>query len=444
MSIFGKFFEMLYTAQVNLLRNRVRTVLTVIAIFVGSFTISLVSALNTGVNDYIDRQLSAIGGNEAIFVTPKQQNIQSPGPKEYVENDGKASTTNQSSSIGNGLEETDRQKIQAIKHVKSVHTVKTITATYIQHDDGKKYEFSAIGSPEIKLDVLAGKMVDNDASDYEIDIEADYLEPLGLIKLNGNKDLLEDRAHEAIGKTVKVVVQSAITKKTQEFDMKIAGILNKSLIGGGKSTVNSKTFDAMQNFMLDGIPDSMRPKASSYQVSLDHGVTLDQIADTKAQIIEAGYQASTVSDIIGTVKSIIDAITWVLLAFAAIALLAAAFGIINTLYMSVLERTREIGLMKSLGMSSKRVFTSFSIEAILIGFWGSFVAIIASLGIGSAVNIIAKQSFLKDLPGFTLMKYTPQDIVTVMFIIMLIAFLSGTLPSKKASKQNPIDALRYE
>jgi putative ABC transport system permease protein len=54
------------------------------------------------------------------------------------------------------------------------------------------------------------------------------------------------------------------------------------------------------------------------------------------------------------------------------------------------------------------------------------------------------ESILKDLPGFDLLSFSPTSIVGIILLIMLIAFLAGTLPAKKAAKQNPIDALRYE
>jgi putative ABC transport system permease protein len=67
------------------------------------------------------------------------------------------------------------------------------------------------------------------------------------------------------------------------------------------------------------------------------------------------------------------------------------------------------------------------------------------MGIGKVINVIAKLTILKGgLPEFTLMKYTVVDILNVMFVIMLIAFLAGTLPARKATRQNPVDAPRYE
>ena len=154
----------------------------------------------------------------------------------------------------------------------------------------------------------------------------------------------------------------------------------------------------------------------------------------------------TVEDIIGTIKTFFDVILTVFKIFGLIALLAAAIGIINTLFMSVQERTREIGLDKALGMSSGHVFFSFSLEAISLGFWGSVFGIIVSIIIGNAVNVAfhAEGGFPEAFPTFNLATYTIPDIISVTIMIMLIAFIAGTFPARQAAHKNPIDALRYE
>jgi putative ABC transport system permease protein len=259
----------------------------------------------------------------------------------------------------------------------------------------------------------------------------DYLKPLGFAT-----------AEDAIGQTVHIGVENQVTKEVQVFDAPIKAYLNSSLVGGSDTQVSQHLAEQMIAFQNQGVPEAM---TNSYaMVYAVIGGDASNIEPAKQAVISAGYDAQTVTDMLGQVKSVIDAITIVLIAFAAIALLAAAFGIINTLFMSVSERTKEIGLMKAMGMSSKKVFMMFSVEAILIGFWGSLFAISAAFGAGQVINSIAQDTFLKDLSGFTLMQYPPLSIGIVAGVIIIIAFLSGTLPASKASKMNPIDALRYE
>ena len=140
----------------------------------------------------------------------------------------------------------------------------------------------------------------------------------------------------------------------------------------------------------------------------------------------------------------IDGIVLVLNAFAIIALLAASFGIVNTLFMSVQERTREIGLMKAMGMGNGRVFSLFSIEAAFIGFLGSAIGVVIAMLAGSAISSALSGSLLADLPGLTLIAFDPFAITVIIVVVMAIAFVAGTLPAARAARADPVDSLGYE
>jgi putative ABC transport system permease protein len=165
----------------------------------------------------------------------------------------------------------------------------------------------------------------------------------------------------------------------------------------------------------------------------------------KTRLQSAGnYTAMSIKERIGTVTSVVSAITAALNVVGIIALVAASFGIINTLLMSVYERTQEIGLMKALGMGRGKVFSLFAIEAALVGFWGSVVAVGSATLVSLAANQFATNTFLKDFEGFTLLVVDPAGALFVIALIMAIAFVAGTFPAIKASRLNPIEALRSE
>lgn len=103
------------------------------------------------------------------------------------------------------------------------------------------------------------------------------------------------------------------------------------------------------------------------------------------RLADAGYTGSTLEDQLGTITAVIDGIVLVLNGFAVIALVAAGIGIVNTLFMAVQERTREVGLMKAMGLSSGRVFSLFSIEAVVIGLVGSALGVLGAVGAGQLV-----------------------------------------------------------
>ena len=144
------------------------------------------------------------------------------------------------------------------------------------------------------------------------------------------------------------------------------------------------------------------------------------------------------------IQGIINTVTWVLGGFAVIALVAASFGIVNTLLMSVQERTREIGLMKALGMSRGKVFGLFSMEAIIIGLMGSIIGVGAGVATGVIGNAVLVSGPLDNVVGLVLFAVDPISIAVITLLVVGIAFLAGTLPAARAAKKDPIEALRYE
>jgi putative ABC transport system permease protein len=143
--------------------------------------------------------------------------------------------------------------------------------------------------------------------------------------------------------------------------------------------------------------------------------------------------------LVGSVLSIIEL---VLVIIALISLLVGAVGIMNTMYTSVLERTKQIGIMKAVGASNDAILSIFLIESGLIGMIGGILGIILGIFIAYIIGIISAKAGIGNLFSFQALDFFG------FFVILIITFItgviSGVLPARQASKMEPAEALRYE
>jgi putative ABC transport system permease protein len=149
----------------------------------------------------------------------------------------------------------------------------------------------------------------------------------------------------------------------------------------------------------------------------------------------------TPEELLATFGIILNIITAFLAGIAAISLLVGSIGIANTMYTSVLERTKEIGTMKAIGARNSDIMLIFLIEAGLLGAIGGVMGILLGMGISKLIEFI-----VLNILGSNLLKvqFNIYLIVGSFAFSFLIGAFSGLFPARQASRLNPVDALRYE
>jgi putative ABC transport system permease protein len=284
----------------------------------------------------------------------------------------------------------------------------------------------------MQLQLAAGEQPGAAASDFEVVVPDAYLDDLGF-----------DDADAALGEPVTIAVTDA-DRSQHELEATIVGVSEASLGTSASAVPNDALNDALFEAQSTGLDASQLDSYTQATVWFDPASTPDEVTALQDRLTEAGYDSTTVAEQLGTFKAVIDGIVLVLNAFAIIALLAASFGIVNTLLMSVQERTREIGLMKAMGMGSRKVFGLFSPEAVFIGFLGSAIGAVLGMLAGSAISTALGGALLSDLPGLTLIAFDPVSIAVIIVVVMGVAFLAGTIPAIRAARADPVESLRYE
>jgi putative ABC transport system permease protein len=170
-----------------------------------------------------------------------------------------------------------------------------------------------------------------------------------------------------------------------------------------------------------------------------------EITSVSEALIDKGFQVSSLSETVDQANKIFRAIQIALGFFGAIALFVAAIGMVNTMTVTLLERTSEIGIMRATGASKKDVLALFVTEATVMGFFGGISGLAVGILGGSlfnvAINMIA--SFFGG-KAINLFFYPLWFIASLVIVSTLVGLIAGFFPGRKAANLDPLDALRYK
>jgi putative ABC transport system permease protein len=441
---------------------KIRTILTSLAIAVGGFTLTATLAAGNGVRAYTDRLVkSNFDPSELIVGRDKEiakSGTPSGDPKEYDDSVSSLTVGGNGSTLQ--IKQVTTADVSALKKLPFAEKVREnfqLSPRYITRPGFKKYTVTAQAyNPAQKPEVKAGKLPSSgDIDAGSITIPDNYINVLDY-----------KNADDAIGKQVTLNIQAAFsggspleilasiqkgtdvnTLKPAQKDMTytVAAVTKKAAttISFGALPVLLSGMDAKTVYDYTVKSTNNYGKYIYVYVRVKDGTNKQNIDIAKAELAKLGYFTQSSDDVQKSITQVVNVLQIMVGVFGLITVIASVFGIVNTQYISVLERTREIGLMKALGMRARDIRRLFMLEAGWIGFLGGAIG----AGAGVIVGVLLNPFITKKLDlgaGNSLLIFKPWQIALLILSLIIVAMLAGFLPARKAAKLDPIEALRTE
>lgn len=328
-----------------------------------------------------------------------------------------------------------------LEEIKKMDGVAEISPSYQLNSQGKMEDLTvdmsavAVDSNYLKFDgmkLAQGRLINDD-------------EPWGIIVSTSIAQVFGKTAEEIIGKEMSFIFslpnltegeeenrETATTEKTEklipEEPFKIIGV------------VESDSSSVYVN--VSALKDIQISEFAQIKVKCANSDVMNQI---RGRLEEKGFLVSSLSETIDQANKIFAIIRTILMLFGIIALVVSAIGMFNTMTITLLERTEEIGIMKSIGASDAVISLMFVMESAIMGFLGGLAGIMIGWVEGYVfnliVNLIASHFGGEKVDLF----YSPLWFVAaVVAFSAVVGLLTGVVPARRASKIDPLDALRYK
>ena len=419
--------DQLSMAFSNLWRRKLRTSLTILAVVIGATLVTLIVSLSNGLERFIVDQFGLFISQESIIVSTVEVGFGGgDGPQEIsvTEVDIPVPFTSQ-----------DIEKIEALSGVERVDFAINVPALFISAEgDDRQFSIFADTGPDygIRLRQLVAGSYFTETDSGQCLIAFDYLEAFGW-----------PDAASALGQQVSITVGklNPFDTDTRVFSFTVAGVMQNTL---NATEVLVPMADAveMARFYQDNplLYSEAQPGFLLTVKAFD-----ETFVDVVAGEIEAlGFSTITAAEILDEINSVFGVIGIGLTSFAIIALLVAAIGIVNTLLMTIYERTREIGVMKAVGATRGAVRLMFTMEGAALGFLGGAIGVATGWFLGLVLNIVGSRTFLSDFPNFQMAVLPPWLIFAVVGLTTAISMVAALYPANRAAQLHPVEALRYE
>ena len=387
----------------NLRRRGLRSWLTMLGIFISIATIFTLVSLSLGLQGAVEEQFRILG-TDKFFIQPSTGFLGPPG-----------------SVGGTILTENDVETIGKVRGVKD-------------------YSYFVAGNAKIEFNEKTRYMLvwglPLDHSDVYTEIESFKIDE-GRFLEDGDKNVIQfgnlHKTGNIFGKPVRSGNQITINDK----DFKVKGIMQ--LIGNPDD--DRSIYMNIEDFrILFNEPEKVDAIIAQVKLASDIPLLQEKVEkELERKRNDTNFQVLTATQILEQINQVLGVMQIVLVGIAAISLVVGAIGIMNSMYTSVLERTKDIGIMKAIGARNSDILQIFLIESGLIGLVGGVFGTI--LGTGMALII---GQFSKNAGFLLIVKIEPLILIFGLLFAFIIGMISGILPAYQASKLKPVDALRYE
>ncbi len=459
-----KGYDLFELAVRNLRQSKLRNGLTTVGISVGVASLVAMLSLGVGLQQLATRRLAGSGMFDTVFVTSKQ---------DFRGFDREDDHKDQHPENAPVLDEPSRDKMTHLEYVTEVEPEVRVMGQIVY--DGQTHVGFVTGLPmsareNEAFDNLQGKFFSSSSADEVILLNdfAKELDPKNPKELIGKEVTLRYGEHQSLAADSDTSGRPQLSgsqsggspKNSDDFGfsvvrkaqpLKVVGIIDEEPYGGMRTVSRGRIFlpvDLTEKLNMSDFTDmrsSLRGGGKTYMTLTVRVKDPGKVAQVQDAINKMGFRTFSVLDATKSLRRFFTVLDLFLGIFGSLALAVATLAIINTLVMAVLERRREIGVMKAIGASDSDVKRLFFAEAGAMGFFGGVLGIALGFAIGKAINVgTAVYMHRHQLPSEAVWILPPWLIGAAIAFSIVVSLLAGLYPASRAARLDPVQTLKYE
>lgn len=432
----------------DLTHRKFRTMLTIISVSIGALLIIVMLGIGDGVINKMKDVISSFGDTNVVYVMPIDSQKAGPmvsmgggqqqSPSIQEDDSDSSSSDSTQKDMVKKITNQDLDDIKNVDGVKSVHAVVTGNATQIKLSDSKDFvdrKIQVMGAnfdyeDNNNDDIVAGRNIVN--PDTEI-----------LVAENLAKSLGVDNASDLLGKKIVVQVEypkvagmeNIKVKDPVQMEGTIVGLLKRSDYSDTVLTGYQKAIP-IANYFLDKSDYINDVGYGAIKVYVNDGVKGSDLANKISS--ELGYEAFSLSMITDLFSSMGIVVKGVLSIAGIIVLVVASLGLVNTVSMTLQEKKKMIGVMRSVGASRSNIRITFIFQSLMLGIGGGLLGAVLSV-----VGILLSNQYITKSNNFVISLSVPNIAVSVA-VTVIISLIAGLIPSSRAAKLNVVEAVAEE